>query len=258
MSLQETNVALILWREVYIKRLESEFDNWTSDNKEIDVFIRKHQLKALLHTEVIEWVPYNRFQRVEYLAEGGFGKVYKATWIDGYIAYWDFSDEKWTRQDNNETFCLKSLNNSSNDIKKFLQEIENQLKFRGKRAISMHGITRDPKGNYMMVMQYAKEGSLREMLNSRYHTLSWNHKIAILSRIAQRPTAAQLVKDLEKYAMDADRNFVSYGYSPEIVKQIKEIERFKRKSEFYSRKSFSYITHPESYYTSRLIDQQPI
>ncbi|CAG8494980.1 16630_t:CDS:2 [Acaulospora morrowiae] len=248
------------WREVYIKRLESEFSNWTSGNKEIDVFIRKNQLKALLHTEVIEWIPYNRFQRVKYLTEGGFGKVYTATWIDGYIAYWDFSDEKWTREDNNETYCLKILDNSSNNIKKFLQEIENQLKFRGKRAISMHGITKDPKGNYMMVMQYAKEGSLREMLNRRYHTLSWNHLMnrCLDGNSLRRPTATQLVKDLEKYAMDTDGNLNSYGYPPEIVKQVKEIERIEKTTEFYSRKSCPYVTHPESCYTSRLIDQKPI
>ncbi|CAG8548257.1 6142_t:CDS:2 [Acaulospora morrowiae] len=257
---------MVRWREVYIKRLESEFKDWTSGNKEIDVFIRKNQLKALLHTEVIEWIPYNRFQRVEYLAAGGFGKIYTATWIDGYIAYWNFSDEKWTRQDNNEIYCLKSLDNSSNNIKKFLQEIENQLKFRGKRAISMHGITRDQEGNYMMVMQYAKEGSLREMLNRKYHTLSWNRKITILNLMnrcldvnsLKRPTAAQLVKDLEKYAMDTDRKLGFYVHSPEIVKQIKEIERVKRTSGFYSRNSCSYITHPESCYTSRLINQKHI
>ncbi|RIB15858.1 kinase-like domain-containing protein, partial [Gigaspora rosea] len=36
----------------------------------------------------------------------------------------------------------------------------------------------------MMVMQYAKHGSLRKLLDDRYKDLSWGHKILILYYIA--------------------------------------------------------------------------
>jgi len=29
--------------------------------------------------------PFERFTNVEYLAKGGFGSIYKATWLDGQI-----------------------------------------------------------------------------------------------------------------------------------------------------------------------------
>ncbi|PKC03398.1 hypothetical protein RhiirA5_423828 [Rhizophagus irregularis] len=33
--------------------------------------------------EVLEWIPYNKFYDIEYIAKGGFGKVYREKCIDG-------------------------------------------------------------------------------------------------------------------------------------------------------------------------------
>uniref|UniRef100_U9U112 Uncharacterized protein n=1 Tax=Rhizophagus irregularis (strain DAOM 181602 / DAOM 197198 / MUCL 43194) TaxID=747089 RepID=U9U112_RHIID len=35
--------------------------------------------------EGMEFVPYDRFEDVEFIAEGRFNKIYKATWFDGPI-----------------------------------------------------------------------------------------------------------------------------------------------------------------------------
>jgi hypothetical protein len=32
--------------------------------------------------ELIQWIPYENFTNIEYLAEGGFGKVYKANLLE--------------------------------------------------------------------------------------------------------------------------------------------------------------------------------
>ena len=45
------------------------------------------QLKAKINLKI--WIEYDKFENIEYLAEGGFGTVYKATWKDGSIKYWD-------------------------------------------------------------------------------------------------------------------------------------------------------------------------
>ena len=71
------------------KHFQQDFNKWTSGNKEIDEFIQKFQLNATHHKEVLEWIPYEKFSDIEYLAKGGFGTVHKAKWIDGYIRYWD-------------------------------------------------------------------------------------------------------------------------------------------------------------------------
>src|SRR5436190_5670505 len=82
------------------KHFQQEFNKWTSGNKEIDEFIQKSQLSAINRYEVLEWVPYDRFKNIEHLAEGGFGTVYKAKWIDGYIQHWNNSQNKWYRSEN--------------------------------------------------------------------------------------------------------------------------------------------------------------
>ncbi|RHZ85681.1 hypothetical protein Glove_63g25 [Diversispora epigaea] len=167
------------------KHFQSEFDKWTSGNIKIDKFIQQMQHIAEKYGDVIEWIPFDRLENVEYLARGGFGIVYKAKWIDGYIVSWDDNEKSWKRRSQNCYVCLKNLDGSIN-TSVFLQEIKSQLKFRGKWAIALYGITKDPtKNEYMMVMQYALEGSLRKMLNNKFKELSWHDKISILLHIAE-------------------------------------------------------------------------
>src|SRR5437763_20577 len=79
------------------KHFQQDFNKWTSGNKEIDEFIQKFQLNATRYEEVLEWIPYEKFSDIEYLAKGGFGTVHKAKWIDGFILYWDIDQTKWDR-----------------------------------------------------------------------------------------------------------------------------------------------------------------
>src|SRR5947209_4381413 len=79
------------------KHFQQDFNKWTSGNKEIDEFIQNFQSNATCEEEVLEWIPYEKFSDIEYLAKGGFGTVHKAEWIDGYIEYWNTSQNKWNR-----------------------------------------------------------------------------------------------------------------------------------------------------------------
>src|ERR1041384_6136784 len=79
------------------KRFQNDFNKWTSGNKEIDEFIQNFQSNATRYEEVLEWIPYEKFSDIKYLAKGGFGTVHKAKWFDGYIRYWDISQNKWDR-----------------------------------------------------------------------------------------------------------------------------------------------------------------
>ncbi|RIA81093.1 kinase-like domain-containing protein [Glomus cerebriforme] len=73
---------------------------------------------------------------------GGFGKVYKANWIDGRINKWDDENQNWERLLPNMDVALKNP---------------------------------DTK-NYMMVLHYAENGSLRNYLDTNVK-LSWEDKI---------------------------------------------------------------------------------
>ena len=43
------------------KRFQQNFNNWTSGNHDVDVFVQNTQLKAKNHREVLEWIEYERF-----------------------------------------------------------------------------------------------------------------------------------------------------------------------------------------------------
>ena len=58
----------------------------------------------------IQWIQFDEFKNIEYLAKGGFGEVHKATWIN------DHEDEK--------VVVLKKLFKSSNKILDILKEVK--------------------------------------------------------------------------------------------------------------------------------------
>ena len=101
---------------------QQNFQNWTSGNHNIDEFIQKTQLKARNNKEVIEWVEYDRFENVEYLAKGGFGTTYKAIWKDCFIRYWDSENNQLERYGELEV-ALKCLHNSQDITAEFLKEV---------------------------------------------------------------------------------------------------------------------------------------
>ena len=89
-----------------------------SGNKIIDDFIRYTQTNLDTVEGKMEFVPYEQFKNVEFIAEGGFSKIYKATWIDGPIYDWDD-----LYRNPNKTVVLKKLNNSKNITTKELNEV---------------------------------------------------------------------------------------------------------------------------------------
>ena len=105
------------------KHFQQNFEKWTSGNVDIDKFIQDTQLSANENHNVLEWIPYDRFYDIEYIAKGGFGKVYRANWIDGPINYWDDKNKNWERYNENKFVALKSLNNSKNVTLEFINEV---------------------------------------------------------------------------------------------------------------------------------------
>ena len=71
------------------KHFQQNFKNWTSGNDDIDKFIQHAQLSANNRLEVLEWIPYDRFYDIKFIAKGGFGNVYKAIRNDGRISKLD-------------------------------------------------------------------------------------------------------------------------------------------------------------------------
>jgi hypothetical protein len=94
-------------------------ENKKSGNKIIDDFIRYTQTNYVAKKEgKMEFVPYDQFINIEFIAEGGFSKIYKATWADGPVIYY-----YKMRRNPNRTVVLKRLNNSKNITSKDLNEV---------------------------------------------------------------------------------------------------------------------------------------
>ncbi|GES79307.1 kinase-like domain-containing protein [Rhizophagus clarus] len=175
------------WVEGYINEWNKYDQNWKRNNQNMLVILKIFNEPKNIILEFTNEI--NRlFEYIEYVAKGGFGRVYKASWLDGYIKNWNDKDQDWVRDGQNMFVALKSLNNSKNITLKFMNEITLHYRERigNSNIIGFYGITQDPKTeNYMMVLNYAKNGSLRKFLDTSYNKLSWVDKIGYLYDIAK-------------------------------------------------------------------------
>ena len=66
-------------------------EGWTSGNSEIDKFIKDTIYNSKRYDGgyplFLEWAPFDRFEDIKQIGEGGFAKVYSAKWIDGKAKY---------------------------------------------------------------------------------------------------------------------------------------------------------------------------
>src|ERR1051325_10910685 len=97
--------------------IEGIIEGWTSGNSEIDDFIKDTIYNPGKYYDdyplFLEWVTFDRFENVKQIGEGGFAKVYSATWIDGIAYYTKQSGENWEKLDPKPMkVALKRLNGS--------------------------------------------------------------------------------------------------------------------------------------------------
>ena len=72
---------------------------WSSGDEEIDSLINECNKITINNYEFFEWIPFERFTNVEYLAKGGFATIYKAFWSDGPLEN-DYEGIKWDHKEN--------------------------------------------------------------------------------------------------------------------------------------------------------------
>jgi hypothetical protein len=94
-----------------------------SGNKIIDHFIRYTQINLVKSEGKMEFVPYDQFKNIEFIAEGRFSKIYKATWIDGPINWNCINNNGNISHKPKHTVVLKKLNNSKNITSRELNEV---------------------------------------------------------------------------------------------------------------------------------------
>ncbi|EXX71310.1 kinase-like domain-containing protein [Rhizophagus irregularis DAOM 181602=DAOM 197198] len=124
------------------------FKNWTSGNDNIDKFIQDTQLSV-----------FDNYKEdlAKYIEQVGLMDI-------GYIDKWDNDNQNWKRNNTNMIVALKSLDNSEHVTLEFMNEFYYNSK------------TKD----YMMILDYAEEGNLRDYLDKNYNILNWDKKIGYL------------------------------------------------------------------------------
>ena len=70
----------------------------------------------------INFINYDKFYNFRIISKGGFGQVFKATWSNGPILYWDRKKKQWFRWPR-VPVALKMLYNSHNISSDFLSEV---------------------------------------------------------------------------------------------------------------------------------------
>ena len=108
-------------------------EGWTSENSEIDNFIKDTIYNARYYFNddddygyplFLEWVPFDRFEDIKQIGEGGFAKVYSAKWIDGQAVYYKQNDRSWKKsKPESMNVDLKKLNGSQNISAEYLNEV---------------------------------------------------------------------------------------------------------------------------------------
>ena len=107
-------ICLTVWcQSCSSKHFQNNFEKWTSKSEEIDKILQKVQIDAKDPNKVMEWIPYSRLLVKRQIAEGGFGIVYLANWLDGAIYNWNINYQQWNRR-TYQLVALKILKNSSN------------------------------------------------------------------------------------------------------------------------------------------------
>lgn len=168
---------------------DQELKNLTGQEL-IEKFIQQQQAISS-EWDKLKWIPYEQFTDIEFLAEGGFSKVYKAT----------KREKLWS--DEGRKVVLKSLISSQSITPELLREIVNtRLVKDHSPIIKCYGISQDPQTkNYVMVMDYKEEGNLRQFLqkkkfDSEYEKKKFKEKLTLKEKIYRLLLTVRGLRDI--------------------------------------------------------------
>ena len=83
-------------------------------------FLHECKLNANSYYGYTQWIPFNEFRNIEYLAKDSFGEVYKAAWIK---YDYDYNEKKYEEME----VVIKRIYNSSDKIADILNEVKQKF-----------------------------------------------------------------------------------------------------------------------------------
>ncbi|RHZ78910.1 hypothetical protein Glove_155g129 [Diversispora epigaea] len=157
-----------------------EFKTWSSGNANIDKIIQESQSNIYYK---LHWIPYDNFQNIEHIADGGHGSVYSAEMENVIKLNWNFIKQDWEYALIGSKVALKEIEDSRYDLVEFFKLIKaiiSNYEF----ITYYYGISKNPSTqNYIIVMDLF-DGDLHNYLTKTFWDLGWETKIGILESIA--------------------------------------------------------------------------
>ncbi|RHZ84287.1 hypothetical protein Glove_84g4 [Diversispora epigaea] len=161
------------------ERFIQEFKTWSSGNTNIDKIVLESQINSVY--DKLQWIPYNNFQNIEHIADGGHGSVYSAKLENGIKRDWNFIKQDWEYKLIGHKVALKEIKDSRIVIVEFLKAITTA----DECGTKYYGISKNPSTqNYIFVMDLF-DGCLHNFLTKAFWDLDWVTKIMILGSIAE-------------------------------------------------------------------------
>ncbi|RHZ84211.1 hypothetical protein Glove_84g38 [Diversispora epigaea] len=159
-----------------------EFQTWSSGNTNIDNVIQESQINDKYFK--LHWIPYENFQNIEHITDGGHGSVYSAEIENGIKWKWDFIEQDWKYYLIGKV-ALKEIKDSRLDVVEFLKVMKTANENEYGAIILYYGISKNPSTqNYIIVMKLF-DGDLHNFLTKKFWDLDWESKILLLSSIAE-------------------------------------------------------------------------
>ncbi|CAG8540008.1 2530_t:CDS:2 [Ambispora leptoticha] len=241
---------------------QQTYPDRTSGNDPIDTFITKSQIVSTSQYNFFEWIPYSYFSDIEFLAEGGYGCIHTAVWLEGPISQYDSNVNQFLR-DGAKKVALKTFKDSQNISAEFFDEIAGSLRHTFRYPIiPCYGMTQNPETlEFAMVVHYAADGNLREYMRKNNASITWQQKLDILHEIARglsiihlhgythhnfhiRPAAAVLERTLQRWYSDVKED--------EVEKE--SCMQFKNAEENRAKEIPETIIHPGAIYQSKFLN----
>ncbi|CAI2186679.1 14713_t:CDS:2 [Funneliformis geosporum] len=254
LTLTSTDLATLLKQADKTKfyKFFSPKNSIQSGNNAIDDLVTFTQLNANNNTShYLEWIDFDRFEDIHHIGQGGFSTVYRAKWINEKL---NSSNHNEVENTSSVIIALKSLHNSKDVKSDFFQEFK--LNFirtsqeNENNCIKIYGITQDNNTkDYMIVMQYAEEGNLRQYLKRNYKNLKWYNKLNFLSRIASSISEmhkililhrdlhlGNILKEKDVFLSDTGLNgsCIVRGVLPYMAPELLHNQPYTKKADLYS------------------------